>query len=314
MGRYLFIVKRLALAVPLLLGIVLLVFLILKITPGDPARLIVGLRAPEAELELVREQLGLNDPAIVQYFAYVGRLLAGDLGYSFKSNEAVSAIVAERLPATLWLLGAGALMSLAISVPLAILSARRPDGPIDHGARAFGLVALSMPSFWVGIVLILAVAVPTGWFPVGGFGSTPAEHLHSVLLPAFTLALSIAPLQIRSLRTSIIEVLGAEHVTTARSLGLSNGRIMSRFVLRNAAPPTVSILALNIGYLLFGAVVVETTFALPGIGQGIVLAARQRDIPTIQGYTLLFALAVVVVFLIADIVTSMADPRLEVES
>ncbi|MGH3689206.1 MAG: ABC transporter permease [Microbacterium sp.] len=314
MGRYLFIVKRLVLAVPLLLGIVLLVFLILKITPGDPARLIVGLRASEAELEVVRTQLGLDDPAIVQYFGYVGRLLTGDLGYSFKSNEAVASIVAERLPATLWLLGVGALLSLAISVPLAILSARRPDGLVDHGARAFGLVALSMPSFWVGIVLILAVAVPTGWFPVGGFGSTPTDHLRSILLPAFTLALSIAPLQVRSLRASIIEVLGAEHVTTARSLGLSNGRIMSRFVLRNAAPPTVSILALNIGYLLFGAVVVETTFALPGIGQGIVLAARQRDIPTIQGYTLLFALAVVVVFLIADIVTTIADPRLEVES
>lgn len=314
MRRYLFIVKRLVLAVPLLLGIVLLVFLILKITPGDPARLIVGLRASEAELEVVRTRLGLDDPAIVQYFGYVGRLLTGDLGYSFKSNEAVASIVAERLPATLWLLGVGALLSLAISVPLAILSARRPDGVIDHGARAFGLVALSMPSFWVGIVLILAVAVPTGWFPVGGFGSTPTDHLRSILLPAFTLALSIAPLQVRSLRASIIEVLGAEHVTTARSLGLSNGRIMSRFVLRNAAPPTVSILALNIGYLLFGAVVVETTFALPGIGQGIVLAARQRDIPTIQGYTLLFALAVVVVFLIADIVTTIADPRLEVES
>ncbi|KNY05935.1 ABC transporter permease [Microbacterium sp. GCS4] len=314
MGRYLFVLTRLALAVPLLLGIVLLVFLILKVTPGDPARLIVGLRASEAELGAVREQLGLNDPAIVQYVAYVGRLLTGDLGYSFKSSESVAAIVAERVPATLWLLGVGALLSLMISVPLAILSARRPDGPVDHGVRAFGLVALSMPSFWVGIVLILVVAVPTGWFPVGGFGATPAEHLRSIILPAFTLALAIAPLQVRSLRTSIIEVLGAEHVTTARSLGLSSGRIMSRFVLRNAAPPTISILALNVGYLLFGAVVVETTFSLPGIGQGIVLAARQRDIPTIQGYTLLFALAVVLVFLIADIVTSIADPRLEVES
>ncbi|RZU65362.1 peptide/nickel transport system permease protein [Microterricola gilva] len=314
MGRYLFIAKRLALAIPLLFGIVLLVFLILKITPGDPARLIVGLRASEPELQLVREQLGLNDPAIVQYFRYVGDVFSGNLGYSFKSREAVSSIIAERLPVTIWLLGFGALLSLVISVPLAILSARAPDRPFDHATRGFSLVALAMPSFWVGIILILTVALPTGWFPVGGFGETPAEHLRSIALPAFTLALSIAPLQVRSLRASIIAVLGTEHVTTAKSLGVPRSRIMSKFVLRNAAPPTVSILALNIGYLLFGAVVVETTFALPGIGQGIVLAARQRDIPTIQGYTLLFAVVVVLVFLIADILTSIADPRLEVES
>ncbi|MGH3705500.1 MAG: ABC transporter permease, partial [Agromyces sp.] len=298
MGRYLFIAKRLALAIPLLFGIVLLVFLILKLTPGDPARLIVGLRAPEAELALVRDQLGLDDPAIVQYFRYVGDVLTGNLGFSFKSNEAVSSIIAERLPVTVWLLGFGALLSLAISVPLAIISARRPDRAFDHATRGFGLVALAMPSCWVGIILILTVALPTGWFPVGGFGETPLEHLHSIVLPALTLAISIAPLQVRSLRASIISVLGAEHVTTAKSFGVGRSRIMSKFVLRNAAPPTVSILALNIGYLLFGAVVIETTFALPGIGQGIVLAARQRDIPTIQGYTLLFAIVVVLVFLI----------------
>lgn len=314
MGRYLFIAKRVVLAVPLMLGIVLLVFLILQLTPGDPARLIVGLRASEAELQLVRERLGLDDPAMVQYFRYVGEVFSGNLGYSFKSNEAVAGLIAERLPATLWLLGFGALFSLLISVPLAIASAQRPDGWFDHATRGFGLVALSMPSFWVGIILILTVALPTGWFPVGGFGHTPAEHLRSIVLPAFTLALSIAPLQVRSLRASIITVLRAEHVNTARSLGLGSSRIMSKFILRNAAPPTISILALNIGYLLFGAVVIETTFALPGIGQGIVMAARQRDIPSIQGYTLLFAAAVVLVFLIADIVTTIADPRLEVES
>ncbi|MFF2277897.1 ABC transporter permease [Agromyces sp. NPDC058126] len=314
MGRYLFIAKRLVFAIPLLFAIVLLVFLILKVTPGDPARLIVGLRASDAELAVVRAQLGLDDPAIVQYFRYVGEVLTGNLGYSFKSNEPVASLIGERLPVTVWLLGFGTLLSLVISVPLAIISARGPDRPFDHATRAFGLVALAMPSFWVGIILILTVALPTGWFPVGGFGETPAEHLRSIALPALTLALSIAPLQVRSLRASMITVLGAEHVTTARSLGIGRSRIMSRFVLRNAAPPTVSILALNLGYLLFGAVVIETTFALPGIGQGIVLAARQRDIPSIQGYTLLFAVAVVLVFLIADIITSIADPRLEVES
>jgi peptide/nickel transport system permease protein len=166
----------------------------------------------------------------------------------------------------------------------------------------------------VGILLILLVALPTGWFPVGGFGYTPAEQARALVLPALTLALAIAPLQIRSLRASLIQVRGAEFVTTARSLGIPPGRTARKFILRNAMVPTVSILALNIGYMLFGAVVIETTFALPGIGEGIVLAARSRDIPLIQGYTILFAVMVIVVFLVADIVNASLDPRVRVAS
>lgn len=313
-SRFGFIPKRLLAAIPLLIGVVLLVFLILQVTPGDPARLVVGLRASEAELAQARERLGLDDPVIVQFVHYLGGVFTGDLGYSFKSDQPVAAIIAGRLPVSLWLLGAATVLSVAISFLVASIAARRPDGVFDHVSRAVGLVMFAMPSFWIGILLILLVALPTGWFPVGGFGYTPSEQARSIVLPAITLAAAIAPLQIRSLRASLIQVRRAEYVTSARALGIPPRRTASRFVLRNAMVPTVSMLALNIGYMLFGAVVVETTFALPGLGEGIVLAARARDIPLIQGYTLVFAIAVVVVFLIADIVNALLDPRVKVTS
>lgn len=313
-GRFGFVLRRVLYAIPLVLCVVLLVFLLLKITPGDPARLVVGLRASPAQLAAAREQLGLDKPAIEQFLDYVGHAATGDLGFSFKSQQPVTATIAERLPVSAWLLGFAALFSVLISVPTALLAARRPGRLFDHVSRAAGLVLFAMPSFWTGIILILVVALPTGWFPVGGFGYTPVEHLRSIVLPALTLAVTMAPLQIRSLRASMIGVRESEFVTAAHTLGIPRRRVLSRFVLRNAAPPSVSILALNIGYMLFGAVVVETTFALPGLGQGIVLASRQRDIPLIQGYTILFALAVIVVYLIADIVIAALDPRLKVES
>lgn len=314
MGRFRFVVKRLVLTVPLLFGIVLLVFLMLQVTPGDPARQIVGLRASEKELLKVRDELGLNDPVLVQYVRYVEGVLSGDLGYSYKSRQSVASLIGQRLPVTLWLLAFGVAFSLVISIPLAIASAVRQGSLADHLVRTGGLVGLTMPSFWVGIILILTIALPTGLFPVGGFGETVPEHLRSIILPALTLAIAIAPIQARSLRASIISVLGADYVTTGRSLGIPPHRLMRRFVLKNAAPPTIAILALGVGFLLFGAVVIETTFALPGVGQGLVLAARQRDIPLIQGYTLLFALLVVAVYLLADIVTVLLDPRIEIES
>jgi len=313
-GRFRFVLRRLVLTVPLLFGIVLLVFLILQVTPGDPARQIVGLRASEEQLQEVREELGLTDPVLTQYARYVGGVMQGDLGYSYKSRQSVAALIAERLPVTIWLLGFGLAFALMISIPLGIISALRQDRAVDHVVRGAGLLGLTMPSFWVGIILILTIALPTGLFPVGGFGETTLEHLRSIVLPALTLAIAIAPIQIRSLRASVVSVLGSDHVMTGRSMGIEPARLMRRFVLRNAAPPTIAILALDIGFLLFGAVVIETTFALPGIGQGLVLAARQRDIPAIQGYTLLFALIVVAVFLVADILTAMVDPRVEIES
>ncbi len=314
MNRFAFIFKRLLFTIPLLAGIVFVVFSLLQVTPGDPARQIVGLRASEAELAETRADLGLDDSVPEQYVRYLNRVVQGDLGYSYKTRQPVSELIGERLEVTARLLGLAALTTVAFAVPLAVLSARRRHGVIDQVVRFTGTVGLAMPPFWIGVMLLLVVALPTGWLPVGGYGDTPIDKLRSLVLPALTLAIGMTPVMVRSLRSTIGEVLGSEQVMTARSLGLSEGRILRKFVLRNAAAPSVTILALELGYLLFGAVVVETTFALPGLGQGLVLAARQRDFAAVQGYTLVFALAVVVVFLVADVVTAALDPRVRIST
>lgn len=313
MGRFGFVIRRLLQTIPMLFGIVLVVFLVLQITPGDPARQIVGLRASEEQLEEVREELGLNDPIIVQYGRYVGDVLQGDLGYSYKSRKPVSSIIGERISVTVWLMVTGVLMTLLISVPLGVIAALRKDRAADQIIRGFGLLGLSMPSFWTGVILLLLVALKTGWFPAGGFGETFGERLHSMILPALTLAIASSPFIIRGLRASMIQVMESDYISTARSIGVAGGRLVRRFVLRNSAGPGVTLVAIEIGFLLFGAVVIETTFALPGVGQGLVLAARGRDLPSVQGYTLLFALVVVAVYLLADIVTAILDPRVEIE-
>jgi peptide/nickel transport system permease protein len=313
-GRFAFVAKRVALTVPLLLGVVLVVFLLLQITPGDPAREIAGLRASEESLAEVRDELGLDDPVFVQYGRYVSQLASGDLGYSYKSRESVNSIVGERIEPTVWLLATGTLLAIALAVPVAILAALRRDRPTDHAIRLVGLVGLSMPAFWVGVMLLLLVALPTGLFPVGGFGGSFAEKLRSIALPALTLAIGTAPVLVRNLRVRMIDILDSDYVATAQSIGLSRGRIIRRFVLRNAASSSVTLLALEIGFLLFGAVVIETTFAIHGLGEGLVVAARGRDLAAVQGYTLLFALAVVAVHLAADVINAWLDPRVEIES
>lgn len=314
MGRFGFVVKRLLLLIPLLAGIVLVVFLLLEVTPGDPARMAVGLRAPEAEVERAREEMGLDRPVIAQYLTYLGDVAHGDLGYSYKSRQPVADTISERAPVTLWLVGAGVLFSLLIAVPLAALAALRRDRAADHAVRGFSVFAIAMPMFWVGIMLITLIALPTGWFPVGGFGDTTADHARAIFLPGLTLGIAMAPVLIRSLRATIVESLESEYVDAARSLGVSGNRLMRRFVLRNSLPPMVTLLAVQSGYFLFGAVVLETTFALSGLGEGIVQAALQRDFPLVQGLTLVFAFCVVAVYLLADVVTALLDPRVAIEA
>jgi peptide/nickel transport system permease protein len=313
-GRFGFVAKRLVQVIPMLFGIVFVVFILLQLTPGDPVRQIVGLRATQEQLDEVRAELGLDDPLLVQYGRYVGQVASGDLGYSYKSRQPVTSLIGERIVVTAWLMTAGVLLTLLISVPAAVVAATYRDRTPDQIVRGAGLLGLSMPSFWVGVMLLILVALPTGWFPAGGFGETFGERLRSIALPALTLAIGSSPFIVRSLRASMISVLSSDYVATGRALGASRTRLIRRFVLRNAAVSSVTVLALEIGFLLFGAVVIETTFALPGMGQGLVLAARGRDLPAIQGYTLLFAVIVVAIYLLADVATAMLDPRVEIEA
>lgn len=312
MGRYSFVGRRLLISVPLLAGVVLLVFLLLKVTPGDPARVVAGLRASDEDVAAVRAELGLDDPVIVQYGTYLGNVARGDFGYSFKSRQPVTELIHQRLEPSLWLVVGGLAFSTAAAIPLANLAAARCDRLADQIVRGASLLGITMPPFWVGLMLIILVALPTGWFPTGGFGDTAAEHLHHIVLPAATLGISLAPVQIRSLRSSVIRVLDSDYVQLGRSMGTTGVRLVRHFVLRNTVSSMVTIVAIETSFLLFGMVIIETTFSIPGLGQGMVLAASQRDFPAIQGYTLLFALIVMGVYLVADIVNAVIDPRVEI--
>jgi peptide/nickel transport system permease protein len=313
-ARYGFVVKRLIIAMPLLAGVVLLVFLLMKVVPGDPARVALGPRASQQQVLAAQRQMGLDRPVLSQYWLYLWRAVHGNLGFSYKTQQPVAGNILARAPVTLWLIGAGIVFSLLISVPLAVLAASRRDGLADHVVRLVSALGIGMPMFWVGIMLVALVALPTGWFPVGGFGTTLAGHLRSMVLPGLTLGIAMAPPMIRGLRASIVDVLGSDYVSFGRSLGTTGLRMQRRFVLRNALPPVVTLLAVQSGYFLFGAVVLETAFALPGMGEGMVLAAVNRDLPLVQGYTLLFALAVVLVYLVADVVNVLLDPRVAIRA
>lgn len=313
-NRYGFVIRRLASLIPLLLGILLVVMLLLALTPGDPARLVVGPRASQDEVDRARTQLGVDQPLWARYFAYLVGALHGDLGRSFKTGQSVGEQIAAQLPVTLLLALTAVFMAVLIAIPLAVLAARSNGGVADHLVRGFNVLGIGLPSFWIAIMLITYVALPTGWFPVAGFGQTPLENLRSIFLPALVVALAIAPPMIRSLRATIRELDTTEYVLAGRTLGFSGAGLTRRFVLRNALPPLITVTAVQASYALFGTVIVEVAFSLPGMGQGLVTAAGSRDYPLVQGYTLVFALLIVLVFLAADIVTAIIDPRVRISA
>jgi peptide/nickel transport system permease protein len=305
-----YVVRRLLQMVPIALGVTVLVFFLIHLVPGDPARTMLGNRATPARIAVLHEQWGLDDSLPVQYQRFLVRLLHGDLGSSLFYSVPAGRLVVERMPVTLWLIGLGTLFSILISVPLATIAAARADRASDHVIRTVPLVGLGFPQFWIGIMLLLAFALNSGRaFPVGGYGEGPLGHLRSMFLPALTVALAIAPILIRSLRAALLEVLESEYVTTARSKGLSERRVMVRHALRNAVVSTVSVLGVNIGFLIGGTLVVEQVFALPGLGQLMINSIFQRDFPVVQAVTLVFAILVVLVYLVTDVLHALLDPR-----
>jgi peptide/nickel transport system permease protein len=305
-----YVVRRLLQLVPIALGVSILVFFLIHLVPGDPARTMLGTRATPQGIARLHEQWGLDESLPVQYQRFMERLVRGDLGSSLFYSVPAGRLVLERLPVTLWLIGLASVLSVVIAVPLATLAAAKRDRPLDHVIRVVPLVGLGFPAFWIGLMLLLAFALNAGrLFPVGGYGEGPLGHLRSMFLPALTVALAIAPILIRSLRASLLEVLESEYVTTARSKGLPERRVFVRHALRNAVISTVSILGVNIGFLIGGTLVVEQVFALPGIGQLMINSIFQRDFPVVQAVTLVFAVLVVLVYLLTDIAHALLDPR-----
>jgi peptide/nickel transport system permease protein len=297
--------------IPVVLGVTIIAFFLIHLIPGDPARTLLGVRATDQAVAALHERWGLDEPLYEQYGMFMKRLVQGDLGESFFYREPASELIVDRLPATLWLLAYGTILSILIAVPLATLAATKKNGLRDQAVRAVPLVGLGMPPFWVGIMLILLLALNAGWFPVGGYGDGFGGHLRSMFLPSLTVALYIAPILVRSLRVGLLEVLESDYVTTARSKGISESRVMTRHALRNAVVSTVTILGINIGFLVGGTIVIEKVFALPGIGALMIDSIFNRDFAVVQGITLFYALLVIFVYLATDLLHATLDPRVK---
>ena len=309
-----YIARRLLHLVPIALGVTILCFFLIHLVPGDPARTILGNQATDQRVALLRHTWGLDRPLPVQYEKFLARIAHGDLGTSLFYNVSAGHLVLERLPVTLWLIAFGTLLSIAVAVPLALVAATHRDKPSDHVVRAVPLVGLGFPPFWIGIVLLLVFGLHLGrLFPVGGYGSGFFGHVHSMFLPALTVAFAISPILIRSLRASLLEVFESDYITTARSKGLPERRVLARHALRNAVVSTISVLGVNVGYLVGGTLVIEAVYALPGLGQLMINAINQRDFPVVQAVTLAFAVMVVLVYLFTDVAHALLDPRVRFE-
>jgi peptide/nickel transport system permease protein len=309
MGPGGYVARRLIQMVPIVLGLVVVVFMLIHLVPGDPVRAILGERAPQAAVDQLRSELGLDRPMVEQFGAYVADLARGDLGTSIKFGDPVAEVIGARLPPTLALLVLATLFAVLITVPLATMAAVWADRAPDHVIRAVPLVGLGMPAFWLGIILLMIFGVELGWFPVGGYGRDPVSQVHSLILPAFAIALAISPITIRSLRAALIEVLDADYITTARSQGLPERRLIARHAVRNAIIPTIAVLGVSIGWLVGNTLVIERVFAIPGVGALMLDSIRVRDFPVVQGVTLVVGVIVVVVALLTDLAHARLDPR-----
>ncbi|HYX84675.1 MAG TPA: ABC transporter permease [Gaiellales bacterium] len=310
MDRFAYILRRLVQAVPVVIGVTVLVFFMIHLVPGDPARTMLGVHASPQRVALLHHEWGLDRSLPVQYELFMKRLAHGDLGDSLFYHVSARSLILDHLPVTLWLIGYATVLAILIAVPLATIAATKKDGLRDQAVRAVPLVGLGFPPFWLGIMLLLAFGLHAGrLFPVGGYGEGLAGHLRSMFLPGLTVALGIAPILIRSLRASLLNVLESDFITTARSKGIPERRVYMRHALRNAVISTVSVLGVNIGFLVGGTLVIEQVFALPGIGQLMINSILQRDFPVVQGVTLVFAIMVVLVYLATDVIHSLLDPR-----
>jgi peptide/nickel transport system permease protein len=308
-----YILRRLVHMVPVLFLITLFVFFLVRLVPGDPATIMLGPRASPDRVAQLTAVLKLDKPIYVQYGAFLQNLAKGDLGQSVRRREPVRAIVLARLQPTLFLSCYAMVLAVLITVPLATWAALKKGSLADQVVRVFAIVSLGMPAYWVGMMLLQFFAVRYKVFPVAGWGSGFFGHLDALFLPALSLALAIASLMIRSLRNSILETLEADYVRTARAKGLGNGRVVAWHVLRNSALSTVTVLGVNFCFLIGGTTIVETIFAIPGLGQLIVRAIFDRDYPVIQGVTLAVGVLVLLINLLTDLTYAVLDPRVSFE-
>jgi peptide/nickel transport system permease protein len=311
-----YLIQRIAISMITLAMISIIVFTGVRMIPGDPARVLAGTEADEAGLADIRQKYGLNDAIPIQYFRWVGLALRGDLGESVRTRETVTKTVAGKLPITLELACLSILLALTIAIPVGVLSAVRRNTFWDYLANALSLCGLSVPSFWLGIMLILFFSVRLGWLPASGFVpffQDPAANLARMLMPTFVLGTTLAAVLMRQTRNSMIEVMSADYIRTAYSKGLAGRVVIFRHAIRNGLIPVVTILGLQMGALMGGAVVTEQIFVVPGFGRLIVESVFTRDYPLVQGLVLITAGAYVLINLLVDVSYSLLNPRIRVK-
>lgn len=304
-----YIVSRLVHAVPVMLGVTICVFLTIHLVPGDPIRIMMHGRISDAEVAAIYSELGMDRPLLIQYADFLRHAITGDLGMSLIQKAPVTTLVLEKLWPTLLLLGYSTVLSILIAVPLGIVAAFYRNRWPDHVIRLGSIVGFALPSYWLGLLLILCFGLWLGWFPISGIGKGPLLVLYHLFLPSLTIALFLGPVLVQSLRSAMLDVLTSEFIEVARAKGLSEWRILVKHVLRNALIPVITVLAANISWLLSGAVIVEYVFGLPGLGSLLVRSVGYRDYPLIQGLSLVFAVLVVIVNLIADLSYMLVDRR-----
>jgi ABC-type dipeptide/oligopeptide/nickel transport system permease component len=303
-----FLVRRLALAVPVLLGVATLVFALIHLVPGDPVHAMLGESAAPADVALLRTRLGLDRPLIVQYASYMKGVATGNLGRSLRTDQPVARVIAERMPATAELALAALVLAIGTAIPLGILAAVRAGKAVDYAATTLSLVGISMPTFWLGPLLALVFSVALGWLPVSGRGT-----LAHLVLPAVTLGAPLAAVLARMTRASMLEELREPYVLAARARGVSIARAVVKHAFRNSLVPIVTVVGLQLGSVLTGAVITETIFAWPGVGRLLVQSIGARDYPAVQGCILLIAATYVAANLLVDLLYGWLDPRIRCE-
>ncbi len=308
-----FLVRRVGQMLLALLGVSIIVFALIHLVPGDPVRIALGTRFDPDIYQTLRVRNGLDQPLVTQYLTWLGNAVTGDLGVSFRSGRPVSAMVLERLPATLTLAGSALVVALIVAIPLGILAAVRQGSALDYISTTASQIGVSVPDFWAGIMYILLFSLTLGWLPPSGytpFGEDPLEWLAHLVLPALSVGLVSGSIIFRFVRSSVLEALNQDYVRTARAKGLSRWRVIRDHVLPNAWIPIVTVVGLQLGFLLGGVIVVEVIFAWPGIGRLALLAVQDRDFTVLQGAVLYVAFMFLLINLLVDVVYGWLDPRI----
>ncbi|TCL68410.1 ABC transporter permease [Rhizobium sp. BK251] len=311
MHRYKFVLTRPVQFLPVIFGISVITFILVRLIPGDPARNILGTRATPTALANIRAQYGLDQPMWLQYFYFLKNLANGEMGKSILYKIDVLKLIVTRIEPTVALVVTSVILSILIAVPMSAIAARNAGRAPDHAVRIVSTFGIGFPPFWLGLMLIILFSVELGILPVSGYGTSFGDKLLHLILPSLTVALSLSTVLTRSLRAAMIESLKSDVATAARARGMPESIVFWRHVLPNSLVPTINLLAVNIGWLIGGTVVVESVFALPGMGQLLVRAIFSRDYMVVQGVAMVFACATVLVNFIADIVTVAVDPRVK---